>query len=131
MSLFHVDDPAELHALWRLMYDAKFQTELRDKDLWASPQVHRLAARLDEARLKAYQAEGNAEHVERHLRWRKSLKENPFVLRATRGRLREVANTDWWRQMPQPEKLEFLRGCITPFELSEPELLALVQEAEA
>lgn len=130
MPLFCVDDPIELLALSRLVRDAKFQPECRDRDLWASPYVHALAARIDEAMLASYQGEHRERHIKNHLEWRASLPQNSQVLAAIRARLKEDAQTPWWREQSAESKLAYVRGCVAPYQPEDAFLRDLIHEAE-
>ncbi|MDP2095767.1 MAG: hypothetical protein Q8K50_18035 [Hydrogenophaga sp.] len=131
MPLLSLETPEEIHVLWRLMFDAKFQTALRDKDLWSSPWVHELARKIDEARLRAYEVEGKPQYAERHLKWKRSFAENPLVSEATSTRLKEMIRTDWWKSQTAGAQLEFVRGCLAPYEAEDDELVNLIRAAEA
>ena len=128
--LFVVDDPIELLALSRLILDAKFQPELRDRDLWGSPYVSALATRVDEALLNSYGGERKDHLVKNHLEWRASLPQNSFVLAAVRSRLKETAQSSWWQQQSMESKLAYLRGCVAPYQPDDQFLLGLISDAE-
>jgi len=128
--LFAVSDPIELLALWRLVAEAKFQSNPDDKDLWGSPYVHALAQRLSDALLRAEQAAGNVEGVDRHLRWVASLPSN-IGLPVIKAKLRKDASEQRWSAQSPEEKLAFVRGCVAPFRPDGEFLEGLVRDAEA
>ena len=128
--LFTVDDPTELLALSRAILDAKFQPEVRDRDLWGSPFVHALAARIDEALLNSYNGPNQERLVKNHLEWRASLSENSFVLAAIHARLKEDAQTAWWKAQSPESKLAYVKGCVAPYQPADSFLLRLINEAE-
>ncbi|MCW5574878.1 MAG: hypothetical protein KIT13_02170 [Burkholderiales bacterium] len=130
MPLFEIDDPNELWVLWRLVVEAKFHSNPDDGELWGSPYVHALATRIDQALLNAHESSGDRQFIDGHLRWRRSLPENA-ILGALKQRLKTAASTAWWRQMTEEKRIEFVRGCVSPFEPGREFLASLVREAEA
>lgn len=129
-SLFSVENPDEPWALWRLVFDAKFQTELRDSDLFGSPFVEALAKRIDEAMLRSYRLQGKSESVELHRQWRKSLPQNLFVLHAVTARLKEDGKSKWWNSQSHDSKIAYVRGRLVPFEPTDDMLEKLVQQVD-
>lgn len=127
--LFAVENNEDLWALWCLMIDAKFQPAQRDRLLWGSPHVRNIAASLDEAVLASYVAAGKDQHIEQHLRWRKSLPENE-LLEAVRTRLHQDSAEAWWRSWSAAEKKAYVRGCVVPFSPTEEFLDKLIAEAD-
>ncbi|MBC7991273.1 MAG: hypothetical protein H7Y19_17065 [Luteimonas sp.] len=130
VPLLSVSEPAELLALWRLVAEAKFQADPDDKDLWGSPYVHALATKIADAMLKSYGAQGDTAAIDAHTRWIESLPNN-VVLPVIRSKLKLDASTEWWKELSQMKRLEYVRGCIAPFEVSEEFLKGLVNDAEA
>lgn len=127
--LFAVESHDDLWALWCLMIDAKFQPAQRDRLLWSSPLVRNVAAKLDEALLASYVAAGKDQHVEQHLRWRKSLPENE-LLEAVRSRLRLDSAQAFWRSWGAAEKKAYVRGCVVPFSPTDEFIDELVAAAD-
>ena len=129
-SLFSISDINELHALWRVVAEAKFHPDPEDSDLWSSPYVQTLALRIADAILESEKASGNVEAVERHLAWRRSLPSN-VVLTAIRSKLRQDATQASWSRLSLLEKRDYLRARITPFTADDRFLDALIKEIEA
>jgi hypothetical protein len=127
---FAVSESNELLALWRLVAEAKFQPNPEDPDLWGSPYVHALARNIAKALLSSYEAQGDAAAVEAHKRWVSSLPNN-IVLPTVRSHLKRDAASAWWSEQSEEQKLEYVRGCIAPFEVDEGFLKGLIIEAEA
>ena len=130
VPLFSISEPMELLPLWRLVAEAKFQSEPDDRDLWGSPYVHALSAKIADAMLKSYEAQGDTASIDAHRHWIESLPNNA-VLPAIRSKFKLDASTQWWKEFSQQQRLEYVRGCIAPFEVSEEFLKGLVIDAEA
>jgi hypothetical protein len=129
-SLFSVSDPVELLALWRLVAEAKFQSNPDDKDLWGSPYVHALAQRVSDSLLRHHQAIGDNQLVNSHRQWVGSLPNN-VVLPVIKAQLRNDASAPWWHKQSDEQKLRYVRGCISPFQSDDEFLKGLIHEAEA
>ncbi len=129
-SLFTVEDPNELLALWRLVAEAKFQSAPDDTDLWGSPYVHALAQRISDALLRSRAAAGKLDAVETHKRWVESLPNN-VVLPVIQAKLKIDAETSWWLGATHEQKLAYVRGCVAPFQPSPDFLEGLLRDAEA
>jgi hypothetical protein len=130
VPLFTVSEPTELLALWRLVAEAKFQSEPDDEDLWGSPYVHAISTKIADAMLKSYEAQGDTASIHAHRQWIESLPNN-VVLPVIRSKLKIDASTEWWKGFSQPQRLEYVRGCIAPLEVSEEFLKGLISDAEA
>lgn len=128
-TLFSVANPDELLALWRLVAEAKFQADPDDKDLWGSPFVHNLAQRISDALLQTYKNQHDVQAIEAHHRWIASLPTN-IVLSVVKARLRNDASSSWWHSMSHEQKLEYVQGCVSPFEPDQNFIELLVHEAE-
>jgi hypothetical protein len=124
--LFEVWDEYELLALWRLVAEAKFQSDPDDADLWGSPYVHALSKRIGDALLQCADNKGDAL---RHLQWRASLESN-VVLPVVRKNLQRDAAKAAWQTWTQDEKIAYLRGCVAPFEVPDALAKQLLREAE-
>lgn len=128
--LFEVHDEIELLALWRLVAEAKFAASPDDIDLWGSPYVHRLAQKIADSQLSAYESRGDIEAATRHRAWVHSVEENvvwPVVV----THLKNDATTGWWKAFSEGEKVSYVKGCLAPFELSAEKMEALIRESEA
>lgn len=125
--LFEVWDEYELIALWRLVAEAKFQSNPDDTDLWGSPYVHALSKRIGDALLRCANTKAGAV---RHLEWRASLESN-VVLPVVKKNLQRDATNAAWKAFSQAEKIAYLRGCVAPFEVSDALAEQLIREAEA
>lgn len=124
--LFEVWDEYELLALWRLVAEAKFQSDPDDGDLWGSPYVHALSKRIGDALLQCANNKGDARP---HLQWRASLESN-VVLPVVRKNLQRDAANASWKAWTQDEKIAYLRGCVAPFEVPDALAEQLIREAE-
>lgn len=125
--LFEVRDEYELLALWRLVAEAKFQSDPDDTDLWGSPYVHALSKRIGDGLLQSANNKGDAL---RHLQWRASLESN-VVLPVVRKNLQRDATRTAWKAWTQSEKIAYLRGCVAPFEVPDALAEQLIREAES
>lgn len=128
-ALFVVTDRYELLALWRLVAEAKFQSDPDDRDLWGSPYVHALATRIAKAMLDDHQNMGDQDAIERHVRWKQSLPNN-VVLPTIKANLLRDASEKWWLAMSKEEKVAYVRGCVAPFEPNDDFISTLLQDAE-
>lgn len=125
--MFKVSDEYELLALWRLVAEAKFQSDPDDTDLWGSPYVHALSKRIGDALLHCANNKGGAV---RHLEWRASLESNVVLPVVKKNLQRDAANAAWKAFSPN-EKIAYLRGCVAPFEVSDALAEQLIREAES
>ena len=125
--LFEVRDQYELLALWRLVAEAKFQSNPDDADLWGSPYVHVLSTRIGDALLQCASNKGD---TMRHLQWRASLETNVVLPVVRKNLLRDAANASW-RAWTKDEKIAYIRGCVAPFEVSDALADQLIREAES
>jgi hypothetical protein len=125
--LFEVRDEYELLALWRLVAEAKFQSDPDDEDLWGSPYVHALSTRIGDALLQCASNKGDAM---RHLQWRASLETNVVLPVVKKNLQRDAANASW-RAWTMDEKIAYIRGCVAPFEVSHALADQLIREAES
>ena len=125
--LFEVREEYELLALWRLVAEARFQSDPDDTDLWGSPYVHALSRRIGDALLQCANSKGDAL---RHLEWRASLELN-VVLPVVKKNLRRDAAKTAWKALSQDEKIAYLRGCVAPFEVQIAFADQLIREAES
>lgn len=125
--LFKVSYEYELLALWRLVAEAKFQSDPDDTDLWGSPYVHALSKRIGDALLQGANNKGSAV---RHLEWRASLESNVVLPVVKKNLQRDAANAAW-KAFSQNEKIAYLRGCVAPFEVSDALAEQLIREAES
>jgi hypothetical protein len=128
--LFEIRDEHELLALWRLVAEAKFQSDPDDTDLWGSPYVHSLSKRIGEALLQCTEAKGDALRLERHLQWKASLESN-VVLSVVKKNLQRDATQAAWKTWTRDEKVTYLRDCVAPFEVSDALAEQLIHEAES
>ena len=125
--LFEVRNEYELLALWRLVAEAKFQSDPDDADLWGSPYVHALSRRIGDALLQCADNKGDAV---RHLQWRASLESNA-VLPVVRKNLQRDAAEPAWKAWTHDEKIAYVRGCVAPFEVPDALAEQLIREAES
>ena len=127
---FTVDDPVELLVLLRMICESKFHANPNDSEIWGSPHAHSLARRVSDALLEADRAHGNPQLCESHRQWLATLPNNT-VLPVVKQRLRQDARSSWWPKRTHDWKLEYVQGCVAPFEATPEFLEGLLREAEA
>lgn len=117
----------ELLALHKSLLEAKFHALPDNSDIAGSPLVAAIANRVFDALVRLEESRGNVSKAREWADWRRAADKKWIV-----GRVRDYAmQNPHWRKWDGAERLDYLRCALSPFQMGDADLHALMNEINA